>query len=248
MSDINEILRLLKICLEQNTTNKNFWSISNIKDIAPVVQALVVLITAGAGYWKYRTSKNKEIYEKRLNEVYAPLYMRLVKQEYVRSISLKHLSIEEAPILSLVERKETRNLEGLFSGIASEKEIKETDFLNRTIFNSVMKNVNAGLATQKLLTLIALYESAIYLEDKALTKGTDDYFENAIKKFEIELDLYHEIMRGYQECYSKLKLDKNEKNENWDIVKNEFILKHIADREKINKFKQEYNSDPEKYE
>lgn len=197
---------------------------------------------------KYRNTKNKEIYEKRLNEVYAPLYMRLVKQEYLRSINLKHLSIKEAPILSLVERKETRNLEGLFSGIASEKEVKETSFLNRTIFNSVMENVNAGLATQRLLTLIALYESAIYLEDKALTKGTDEYFENGIKKYEIELDLYHEIMRGYQECYNKLKLDKKEKNENWDIVKNEFILKYKVDKEKINEFKKEYNSNPEKYE
>lgn len=246
MTNLNEVLELLKLYLKQSVENRGFWHLSNIKDFMPIVQVIILIITAVAGLIKYYDTKNREIYEKRLKEVYAPLYMRLVKQEYLRSIYLKKLAVKEAPIITVTKQEEKNKYNNLFSNIPSETYINETSFLNRDIFINTMKGINAGLASQSLLTLISLYESAIHIEET--TKGTEQYFENGIKKLKIEVDLHHEIMKGYQDCYKKLKLDKKYNDNKWRIINNEFIPEYTASKEEIDEFKKEYNNDPSKFE
>lgn len=248
MDDLNEILKLLKLYLAKNTANVGFWHLSSFKDLLPIVQAVGIIGAAIAGFVKYINTKNKEIYEKILNEVYAPLYMRIVKQEYIRKLYLKTTPVEEATILSITKTEQRSKIGNTAANLISEPETKVSSFINKNNFIDVMKGINSGLASQKLLTLMACYESSIYISNES-SKESNGYYENEIIKEHIELEIYEEIIKGYQYYYKKLGLDKNNNNKdnNWEIAKNRLIIKYKADPEKVNKFKQDYERNSEKY-
>ncbi|NOV02323.1 hypothetical protein [Paenibacillus planticolens] len=66
---------------------------------------VAALITACIGVSKYRYEKNRDVYVKRLNEVYAPLYELLIKQETFRKMYFPDRSIIAEPIITLTHTR-----------------------------------------------------------------------------------------------------------------------------------------------
>ena len=65
-----------------------------------LTSALVAGVGAYTIFWKHQQEKNRNIYEKRLNDVYAPLYGYLVRQETERKIRWPQSEdFEDVPIL-----------------------------------------------------------------------------------------------------------------------------------------------------
>ena len=172
-----------------------------IEDLGPTV---VALIAGLAGLYKYFTEKNKEIYEKRLNEVYASLYAFLVTQETYRQLYMEDTYIRQSPILTS-ERTKVKQYINLSKGTCKvEKEVK-VDVLDRQNFINMLNETNAGLARPDLLIAIKQYELIVSLDEKGekCEKLTD-------KKVEIEYKLFRAIVDGYEETIYALGLKGKE--------------------------------------
>lgn len=213
------------------------WIIDN----TDFLQFLVVLFTAIGGYLKYRESKNREIYEKRLKEVYAPLFQLIARQELLRKIALPNISVEEAPIISITKRITNQKL-NFWGKITFTSESKESKIWSREEYINTVKGINSGLASPSLLTLISLYEAAVYLEDNT-DKFSDIWYKSTIIKTKIELDLYEEILKGYNECMRKLKLDKVN-----NIKNNRLIIRYDAYEHEISTLKENISKREEEYQ
>lgn len=216
MDNIQEIVTLIKLYLEQQMQQNTFWTISDVNDLIPIIQLIIIIITSIAGVYKYYKTKNEEIYEKRLKEVYAPLYMRLVNQEVYRDIMLSDKSVKEVPIIEIISGENT--------------------ILSRSYFFEIINKINGGLATQELLTLLGLYKSLVHLES-TLKEDSEKYIITTIKKVNVEYDLYKEIVRGYDECYKKLGLDKYSNINEWKIINDEIKIKYEVTKEEIEETK-----------
>ena len=71
----------------------------------PIIQTLVLLGGAMAGIYKYYAVKNREINEKMLGEVYAPLYQYFVKQELFCYVTKMQRDHGDSPILEFTSEK-----------------------------------------------------------------------------------------------------------------------------------------------
>lgn len=226
---MNVIIDVIKSILQ--------WIIDN----TDFLQFLVVLFTAIGGYLKYRESKNREIYEKRLKEVYAPLFQLIARQELLRKIAFPNIGVEEAPIISITKRTTNQKL-NFGEKITFTSESKESKIWNREEYINTVSGINSGLASPNLLTLISLYDTAVYLEENA-EKFSDIWLKSTIIKTKIEVDLYEEILKGYKECMRKLKLDKVN-----NIKKNKLIIKYTANQHEIRALKEDISKNEEKYQ
>jgi hypothetical protein len=213
------------------------WIIDN----TDFLQFLVVLVTAIGGYIKYRELKNREIYEKRLREVYAPLFQLIARQELLRKIVFPHVDVEEAPIISITHRTTNQKL-NFGEKITLTSESKESKIWSREEYINTVKGINSGLASPNLLTLISLYDAAVYLEENT-KKFSDIWVKSTIIKTKIELDLYEEILKGYNECMRKLKLDKVN-----NIKNNRLIIRYDAYEHEISTLKENISKREEEYQ
>jgi len=84
---VDKLIFLLNEYLEQQNMEPSLWDNLTIH-ILPFISSIVLIGTAIAGYIKYKTTKNREIYEKILYGVYSPLYQYFVKQEMYCAIHL----------------------------------------------------------------------------------------------------------------------------------------------------------------
>lgn len=178
------------------------------------------LIAGVAAYFKYRHEKNRQLLEKRLNEVYAPLYRIFVIQETYRKLFVPHIGFDRAPIIHT--KVINKNLKKVQNGqnIDIYEEITETDGrLTREKFFETLDKTNFGLARPKLLALISKYELLVYLEDdwkqgidwETLTHEQKQEYSNYPEIIKI-LDervkvarlLVKEIVDGYEETVKKL--------------------------------------------
>jgi len=172
--------------------------VNDIIEIIKLVLSAGVFIAAISGVFKYFYEKNRELYISRLNEVYAPLVSYLIKQETVRYLFFKELTIKEAPILTWISEETTTN--------GTEITKKSKPILDRTYFIEILKNSNKGLIKPKLLKLLNAYEILIYLEE-TLKIDSDKWKIATNKKVNVEYELFREVQIGYEETIEKLKLD-----------------------------------------
>lgn len=157
-----------------------------IKILGPTI---IAFATALVGLYKYLQEKNRQIYERRLNEVYAPLYGFLVAQETFRQLYLSNLSIKDFPILTL-EKKEVKKTFSLTNGtITEERSIQQTGILDRKNFTNILDKTNIGLARTELLIAMKQYELLVYLKENT-SKGTEEWNKATNKKVEIEYALF----------------------------------------------------------
>ena len=174
-------------------------------EIIKVLFSAGVFITAIVGIFKYFYEKNREIYIRRLSEVYAPLFSCLIKQETIRFLYLKDSKITDSPILTLKQGKENST--------------EKRTIIDRNIFVEMLKDINKGLIKPKLLKFMSAYEVLIFLEE-TVDPDSPEYKIATEKKVEVEYKLFKEVQIGYKQTVQKLKLDKE--NEIDDLEK--FVL------------------------
>lgn len=64
------------------------------------MSAILLIGSSMAAVIRYIREKNRDLNEKILNEVYAPLYQYIIKQEYIRHLKPDELPVNEHPIFS----------------------------------------------------------------------------------------------------------------------------------------------------
>jgi hypothetical protein len=148
---------------------------------------------------KYQYAKNRDYYLKRLNEVYAPLYSIIIKQETFRQIYSTINPAIQIPSILFTES------------------IKGDIYISFKDFEKVITSINKGLARPKLLIIINQYKQLIDLRE-FYAQNLSDYTtqnEKTVKneiisntKY-IEQELKLEIIDGYKECVKKLNLESS---------------------------------------
>lgn len=100
--ECTEILKLLKDYLQQVTAERT-WLDNCVDYWIPLVGVIVLVATSLAAVYKYFREKNRDLNEKILKEVYAPLFQYIVKQEFIREY-IPNISVEKYPIISLTKK------------------------------------------------------------------------------------------------------------------------------------------------
>lgn len=175
----------------------------------PIIQLIIIICTAGAGIYKYFQVKNREINEKMLSEVYAPLYNYFIKQELYCSLQSFARDVKESPILEMKSKKQTSKFSfGESRTVEMVSEESTVLGLNRDCFISILNNINIGLAGKELYTLLSMYEVVCHIESGK--SFSDGYLNATILKVQIENALRKEILEGYNYYHKKLGISRKE--------------------------------------
>lgn len=164
----------------------DFWTIV-VTYVVPIVGSFIVIVTAVAGVIKYYLEKKRDYAEKMLTEVYAPLYMYLVKQEYLRQRDFPELTSDQMPLFSVETTKRTMT-QPITENAKFEQKVKyeKKSIINLEDLYKVQERIDFGLVPHNLLVLLSvcqireIRESNLSDEQKAI--------ERALKK---------EIIEGY---------------------------------------------------
>jgi hypothetical protein len=148
---------------------------------------------------KYYYEKNRDVYIRRLNEVYAPLFGMVVKQEEVRSSFMNDYAFTAAPIISINTVKEKFSKDGY-----SRENIP--GIIHRNNFIKHFHDIEVGLASPKLLELINRFEvlNSMIIDKEYNEDNKDDLEERLV---DIEIELIVEIVQGYYNTIKKLDID-----------------------------------------
>jgi len=198
---------------------------SQIFQCISTLSVIGVLITAYISVKKYQYEKNRELYVKRLSEVYAPLYELIIKQETFRETMMPTIKYNEVPIISLetIKTKTTYKNDTGEITVQNEDVPFEEQLLHRLKFIKKKNEVNLGLCTPELLVKLNEYETLIYLEET--TKDDQELFEKATtQKVEVELQLLKEIESGYFETIELLEIRGKKKSEDGEDDSNPIFL------------------------
>lgn len=192
-----EILNILREYLISLNQEQSIWDML-VDYWIPILSAIILVGSSLAAVIRYYKEKNRDFNEKILNEVYAPLYQQIIRQEYIRHLKPNEIPVEQYPIISLTNKR-TKVLD-MFT--ERQRTIEETtDIFKNTDLVEVTKNVNFGLAPQDLLVLLNTYKMANLMN----TNVSDDEFNL------IENNLRKAIIIGYNEYKKKLGLGENNK-------------------------------------
>lgn len=197
MSFEEELLNLLREYLNSLSQGKSVIDII-VDYCIPILSAVILVGSTLAAVIKYYSEKNRDFNEKILNEVYAPLYQYIIKQEYIRHLRPEEMPLNDYPIISLTNEKTT--IKNMLT-IKQETIVETTDIMKNTDLLKVSKSVNFGLAPQELLVLLNAYEMANLVQADV----PDDEF-NAI-----EQKLRKAIITGYNQYKKKLGLKNDNK-------------------------------------
>lgn len=214
------------------------WSYYFFDLVIKLFTGLAAIATAWGVYWKWNDEKTRQLYERRLQEVYSPLCKLIIRQEEYRNILCQQysrtLNRNDFPILTTV----TRRKRFIINPEAEIKEIdiftKETTYVDRKNFLSILNESNCGLARPSLLALIAQYELLISLEKEKRKNLLEEYPDSgkivvmtdkrkneiessfigkeckliSIRRCSVEKEIVDEIIDGYNESVKKLDLDR----------------------------------------
>jgi len=191
--------------------------------VLPIIQVIVLVGGAITGLYKYFKTKNQEIYQRLLSEVYAPLYQYFVKQELVRKIT-KDEHYKEKPILEYCSATTQTDCITNITQVNNEYLLG----LNREELIKVLDSINIGLASRELYTLLSMYKVLVHFDSKPDSELNK--FENiAAMKLDIENKLRREIVLGYNKYHKKLGIKGGIENDFLKIKNDEFIFKFNVD-------------------
>jgi hypothetical protein len=149
---------------------------------------------------KYYYEKNRDIYVRRLNEVYAPLFGMVIKQEEVRKSFMNNYSFTAAPLLSLNTIKEKFSKEGY-------SRENTPGIIHRDKFIKHFSEIEIGLTSPRLLELMNRFEVLnSMIIDKEYNADNKSQLEERL--VDIEIELIVEIVNGYYDTIKKLDIDK----------------------------------------
>lgn len=188
--------------------------------ISPVLQLIVVVGGAIAGLYKYFKTKNQEVYQQLLREVYAPLFQYFVKQELLRDITASDQDYEKVPVL------EYKNTTQTVDHITGQSKTNNTFFLglNRQELIKVLDSINIGLAPKELYTLLSMYKVLVHLEETN-EKSSKTYATSLALKNKVENELRREVILGYKKYHDKLDIKGGSKNDIIEIKKDRLVFK-----------------------
>lgn len=180
-----------------------------IQYILPIIQLSIIVGGAIAGLYKYFKSKNREIYQQLLSEVYSPLYQYFVKQELLRNIMNLKDDYHEKPVLEYTVTATTN-----VDPISGESTITKKTLLglNRRELIKVLDSINIGLASKELYTLLSMYKVLVCLEETN-ANDTDKIKKIVEVRKLVETKLRKEIMLGYEKYHKKLRIKSGMKND-----------------------------------
>lgn len=181
-----EILQLLKDYLQQAVAERT-WLDNCVDYWIPLIGAVILVSTSLAAAYKYFKEKNRDLNEKILKEVYAPLFQYIIKQEFIRK-DLLNMMVDEYPIISLTKKK--------INDVNDITEIQQ--ILQKNDLLTVKESINFGLAPQNLLVLLNIYE----ILDSNISSFSDEEY------LMVEMRLRTEIIEGYLKYSRKLGIDK----------------------------------------
>ena len=142
MKEILDLIKTMTEYFQSQMTPQSFLDLL-VQYVIPILQAIVLVGGAGAGIYKYYQSKNREINEKILSTVYAPLYNYFVKQELYCNLKGLQRDVKQTPILEI---SSTRVKTKLGNGkVESTREKFSVLNLDRKEFINVLHSVNIGL-------------------------------------------------------------------------------------------------------
>lgn len=222
LENANELIQLLNEYIHSQMAPKSILDIF-VQYIFPIMQALILCGGAVAGIVKYYSSKNKEIYEKILNEVYAPLYQYFVKQELLCFIDEDVRDYHESPVLEVSKRRIVTTLNG--DGVKQSEHSAPILNLDRSEFLKVLDSINIGLASKELYTLLSMYKVLIYCESN-YDKDINPYKRATDFKVSVENDLRMEVFTGYQKYHKKLRLQRITKNSYYKLSTDNITFKY----------------------
>ena len=202
--------------------------------VAPIVSSLAILFGGIFALYKYNFSKNYEINQKILHEVYVPLYAYIVKQETFRFIAPQEsdLSFNENPIIEIKNTKTSTKQKLNGSGVTSfTSETKGVCGCTSDDFIEISEKTNFGLASTELVTLLNMYKMLIYLTSGNLV--TEEKAKAIVLRHKVELALVQEILEGYEFYHKKLKLRKGFINI-YKTTNKRFKITQIISKEEIN--------------
>lgn len=208
--------------------------------ISPILQLIVILGGACAGLYKYYKTKNREIYEKLLSEVYAPIYQYLVKQELYREIAIPDCDYKSSPILELLTTRTTSNASGTTSNTET------VSGLNRNELLKVLESINIGLASKELYTLLSMYKVLISMES-ITDKTADPVLTAAVMKVNVENKLRKEIISDYKKYHKKLGVAAVTDNDFFTLTEDQINFHIDVSEVEKQKLKEDFESNPSKY-
>lgn len=161
-------------------------------DWISIISLMATFLTIILGLSQFKKQLNRNIYERRLTETYAPLMGWIAKQELLRKKDESKLNYDVCPVINVeYSNKDTGEIYTL---------------IDRKHLIELGGKINLGLASPKLLKLIKEYELIVELEDKCT--NIEEIFNWATnRKVPIEKKLVFEIIKGYKETAKQLNID-----------------------------------------
>ncbi|GAA6493465.1 hypothetical protein K280104A7_30290 [Candidatus Bariatricus faecipullorum] len=243
MKEILDLIKTMTEYFQSQMTPQSFLDLL-VQYVIPILQAIVLVGGAGAGIYKYYQSKNREINEKILSTVYAPLYNYFVKQELYCNLKGLQRDVKQTPILEI---SSTRVKTKLGNGkVESTREKFSVLNLDRKEFINVLHSVNIGLANKNLYTLLSMYEVVCHEEENF--GGQESFFKAGILKVQIENEIRKEIITGYDYYQKKLGLNRKKNTHLCRIANGDIEFDFDIPQDSIDKFREDYESHPERYQ
>jgi hypothetical protein len=190
-----------------------------IQYIAPILQLLIIFGGAGAGLYKYYKTKNREIYQQLLSEVYAPLYQYFLKQELIRKLLNIPGDYHETPVLEYNSNKTTTNMMTGSSSTTSASLLG----LNRQELIKVLDTINIGLAPRELYTLLSMYKVLVHM-GSSTNKSSDPVLTSLIMEINVENKLRREIISGYKKYHEKLGIKAGAQNDFFKLNEDQLLF------------------------
>ena len=180
----------------------------SVQETASVVQTLAIFLGGLFALFRYIKHRDDEVTLKVLNEVYAPLYAFIVRNDTFCYVAGKHM-----PFLSVSLRETKMNYNsktGEFSQEKGQRIPVEGMSIEKDLL-AVCDNVNFGLAPYELVTLLNMYK-VVYLSTKDFNHNSEQVpglicsnmreERRWLLRHRVELALRKSIIEGYIK-YSK---------------------------------------------
>lgn len=220
MEQFQELFYLLQVYLHNAVAKNGFWD-NVVEYWLPTFSMIVVIVGGIWTVYTYINGKNREINEKVLNEVYAPMYQFFVKNDAMADLAEGDVDYKDDPFL---EWKLRTNEEKVKDGeyMLSVKDVPVLK-LTRKDFMAMFETINIGLAPQELVTLISTYTAVNYAADET---GDGPKSKRAEKyRTLIEYTIRRQAYTGYMEYCKKLDIAIKTENILFDVKKDCIKLK-----------------------
>lgn len=229
MGQLQDISEIVKVYLEKSIEPNGFWD-NVVIYVLPILSMLVVIIGGIWTIYTYIKGKNREINEKILSEVYAPMYQFFVKNDALTDFAEGNVDYKEYPLLEWMREKTVENFtDGEYN---IKKEVFGILGLTRKDFIETLDSVNMGLAPQELITLYNIYKTVNYLVDHTGNGPKKDRVNDY--QVSLEYTIRCHAYSGYQKYCKKIGINVSSETDLF-VVKEDCIKLKLPNLENYTK-------------